>query len=63
MAQKFTFTLSVEVALTEGKFASREEIAQAVKNEIITAEPLSLFGFGTDRGSVYKVKRWEIEEA
>lgn len=63
MTQKFAFTLTVEVALIAGKFASRDEIAQAVKDQIVTAEPQSLYGFGTDRGSEYKVKSWEIETA
>lgn len=30
MTQRFTFILNFEVALTEGKFAGREELAQAV---------------------------------
>lgn len=62
MAQHFTFTLTVEVNRTSGKFAPRDEIADAIIDEINSADPSSLYNLGADGDSEYEIESWEAEE-
>lgn len=54
----FTFTVTVEVERDEGKFASRDEIAEQIQDAIEGANPDSIDG---ENGGVYSVTSWEIE--
>lgn len=62
MAQHFTFTLTVEVNRTSGKFAARDEIADAIIDELTSADPGSLYNLGADGESEYEIESWEAEE-
>jgi hypothetical protein len=56
MAHRFTVTLEVEVERTEGKFASRDEIAEAIQEALANAgEGESLSGLGADGDSEYEI--------
>jgi hypothetical protein len=62
LSHRFTFTVTVEVNRTSGKFASRDEIAEAIISEIEGTDPGSLDGLGADGESEYEVESWEVEE-
>ena len=62
MAQHFTSTLTVDVNRTSGKFASRDEIADAIIDELNSADPSSLYNLGADGESEYEIESWEAEE-
>lgn len=56
MAHRFTVILEVEVERTEGKFASRDEIAEAIQEALSgAAEGESLSGLGADGDSEYEI--------
>jgi hypothetical protein len=56
MAHRFTVILEVEVERTEGKFASRDEIAEAIQEALANAgEGESLSGIGADGNSEYEI--------
>ena len=56
MAHRFTVTLEVEVERVEGKFASRDEIAEAIQEVLASAgEGESLSGIGADGNSEYEI--------
>ncbi len=63
MAHKFTLTVEVEVERTEGKFASREEMAEALIEALEQADPGELYGLGADGMSTYQVNSFEVSEA
>lgn len=54
---QFTFTVSVEVNRTEGKFASRDELEEQLIEEISGADPGQLEG---ENGGQYEVTNWEV---
>lgn len=54
MTQTFTFTVEVEVERLQGKFATRDEIAQELQQEIEGADPSSIGGLGADGDSEYE---------
>lgn len=56
---QFTFEVTITVERTEGKFASREELAEQIMSELESAEPMSLTG---DNGGEYEVTEFEISE-
>jgi hypothetical protein len=56
---KFTFVVEVEVERDEGKFASRDELADQLIQEIEGADPGSLSG---DNGGEYSTTSWEVSE-
>lgn len=56
---KFEFKVTVEVERTEGKFASREELAEQIRDELEGAEPSSLEG---ENEGQYDVVAFEVEE-
>ena len=62
MAHKFTFTVEVEVERSEGKFAARDEMADAIREMIEGAED-GIYGIGADGSSSYDVTSWEMSEA
>jgi hypothetical protein len=59
----FTVTLRVELSRESGKFASREEMAQAIVDELDGSDPGTLYGLGADGDSSYTVESWTAEEA
>ena len=63
MAHRFVFTLTVELTRTEGKFAGRDEMADALIEEIEGNAPTELYGLGADGESAYEVTDFMIEEA
>lgn len=63
MAHKFTFTVEVEVERTEGKFASRDEMSEAIIDNVRDSDPGELYGLGADGASTYEVTSWEVEES
>lgn len=56
---RFTFTVEVEVERIEGKFASREELADQIYEALDQAQLDSVEG---DAGGQYEVTAWEIDE-
>jgi hypothetical protein len=56
---KFTFVVEVEVERDEGKFASRDELADQLSQAIEGADPGSLTG---DNGGEYSTTGWEVSE-
>lgn len=54
-----TFTVCVEVERTEGKFASREELTDLLREEIEGSDPVSLEG---ENGGQYEVVSFEVTE-
>jgi hypothetical protein len=59
MATRFTFEVEVEANRTEGKFATRDELAEQIQQAIEDANPNSLTG---DNGGEYSVDSWEVSE-
>lgn len=57
---KFTFTVEVEVERVQGKFASRDEIAEQLREAVKGADPGSVDGVGADGDSEYEVTSWEV---
>lgn len=56
---QFTFIVRVEVSREEGKFASRDELAEQFVGEIEGADPGQIEG---DEGGTYSVESFEVEE-
>lgn len=63
MAHKFTFMVTVEIEREAGKFASRDEMAEAVVEWLENADEGSIYGIGVDGDSTYNTISWEVEEA
>jgi hypothetical protein len=63
MAHRLTFTVSVELERTEGKFASRDEMAEQIIDALESADPGSVDGIGADGMSSYETVAWEVEES
>jgi hypothetical protein len=61
MAHTFTFTVRVELSRESGKFASRDEMAEALRDEL--EGPGSVYGIGADGDSTYTVESWDVEDA
>jgi hypothetical protein len=56
----FTFTVEVEVEREQGKFASRDEISEAIAEALGDAR---LDSFEGENGGEYTVTDWSVEEA
>jgi len=56
----FRFVVEAEVERTEGKFASREELSEQMRDEIEAADPGQLEG---ENGGQYEVTSWEVSDA
>lgn len=63
MASRFTFTVEVEVERTQGKFASRDEIAETIREWLDGANDGSVDGVGADGESEYEVTSWDVTTA
>ena len=55
---KFTYTVSVEVERTQGKFASRDEIEEQILDALEGADPGVV---SCDDGGEYEVVDWTVE--
>lgn len=63
MAHTFTFTVTVTLERTAGKFAARDEMAEAILAELEGADPGGVYGIGADGASDYDVVDFTVEEA
>jgi 3-oxoacyl-(acyl-carrier-protein) synthase len=55
MSSRFRFVVEVELERTEGKFAGRDEMADAIQNALDDANPSQVDGIGNDGTSTYEV--------
>lgn len=62
MAHAFKFEVTVTVERTQGKFASRADIADEIRAELENADPGSLSGLGADGDSVYEVTEFSVDQ-
>lgn len=58
-ASSFTFTVNVTLERESGKFMSREEMGDQLREAIESADPGSVDG-GPDGDSVYQTIEWEV---
>lgn len=59
MSHTFRFIVTVDVERSEGKFATRDELADQLREAIEGADPGDLEG---ENGGSYSVSSWEVEE-
>lgn len=59
---RFRYTVEVEVEREQGKFASRDEISEEIKDAIEGSDPGSISGVGSDGDSEYSVIQWDVTE-
>lgn len=62
MSHRFTFKVTVETNRESGKFATRDEQADNIRDAIEGADPGYLSGLGDDGDSEYTVDSWEVED-
>jgi hypothetical protein len=62
MSSRFRFVVEVELERTEGKFAGRDEMADAIQNALDDANPSQVDGIGNDGTSTYEVVGWDVAE-
>jgi hypothetical protein len=56
---RFIFTVEVKVSRSEGKFATRDEIAEQIVEALESADPGSYEG---DNGGEYATESWDVSE-
>lgn len=61
MAHRFKFEVEVTVERTTGKFASREELADAIRDMLENADEGSIYSVGADGDSEYETTEWQVE--
>ena len=54
---QFTFTVNVTAERSEGKFASRDEIGDAILDELQGSDPGTVDG---EAGGSYEITEWEV---
>lgn len=62
MSHRFTFKVTVETNRESGKFATRDEQADNIRDAIESADPGYLSGLGDYGDSEYTVDSWEVED-
>ena len=62
MSHRFSFTVHVETNRESGKFATRDEQADQIREAIEGADPSYLSGLGDYGDSEYTVDSWEVED-
>ena len=62
MASRFRYVVEVDCERTEGKFASREELAEQIQEALEGADPGQVDGVGSDGMSSYEIIVWEVTE-
>jgi hypothetical protein len=60
MSHRLVFQVEVELEREEGKFASRDEMAEAIIEWLESANEQSVDGIGADGESTYEVTVWEV---
>jgi hypothetical protein len=60
MAHVLKLQIEVTLERTEGKFASRSEMAEALVNELEGMDPGSLYGLGANSESTYDITDWSV---
>lgn len=60
MAHRFKFTVEVTLERSEGKFASRDEMIEAIVEWLDQANQDSIQGIGPDSDSSYDVSDWSV---
>lgn len=64
MAHRFSFTVDVEIERVQGKFATRDEIEQAIRTALEEVESnIDVSGIGPDGDSEYEVVSCDVNEA
>jgi hypothetical protein len=58
----FEFIVRVELSRESGKFASRDEMADQIRDALEVADPGYVSGIGSDGDSEYIVDSWDAEE-
>jgi hypothetical protein len=59
MSHHFNFVVHVELDRTQGKFASREDMAYEIQQELESADPGSIYA---GENGEYEVTNWEVSE-
>ena len=62
MAHTFEFKITVTLERTQGKFAARDEMSEAIMAELEGADPGGVYGIGADGASDYEVTDFTVEE-
>jgi hypothetical protein len=57
---RFEYKVTVEVERSEGKFASRDELGEQIREALESADPGQLDG---ENGGVYETNEWTVEDA
>lgn len=60
MGMKFKFEVEVEVERIEGKFASRDDIGEQIKEALESADPGDFVG---ENEGEYQVADWSVNDA
>lgn len=61
MAHTIEFKVTATIDRTSGLFASRDDIAEAMRQEIEDGNPGSLYGLGNNGDSEYEITDFEVE--
>lgn len=59
---KITLIVEAEVAHVTGKFASRDELTDALIENIEDADDGEIVGVGVDQDSEYSITSWSVSE-
>jgi hypothetical protein len=59
---RFRFIIEGEVERESGLFASRDEIFDAIREAIESANPDTVDGVGANGDSVYNITEWDVSE-
>jgi hypothetical protein len=62
MAHTFQFLVTVELTREQGKFAARDELADALRDELEGGDPGGVYGVGADGSSDYTVDSFTVED-
>lgn len=63
MAHTFKFVVEVTVERIEGKFAGRDEMADAITDMLDGANEGGISGIGADGSSEYEITDWSVSES
>lgn len=62
MASTFTFTVTVVVNRTSGKFATRDEMAEAIEEMLESANYGDISGIGPDGDTECEISDWSVAQ-
>lgn len=63
MSHTIKLTVTIELERIEGKFASRDEMTEALIDELEGMDPGEIYGLGADGDTSYSIANWEVGEA